>query len=97
MVEWSKRLGYGAESRRKVIGSRLGFAMRRLGDSVNPAANGYLFQTREANGSERRGMGFAFHFLCPRYIGTLSFTASKAIRLWETFTFTLFVFLLYLR
>ena len=34
MVEWLKRLGYGAENRRKVVSSRLGFAMRRLENSL---------------------------------------------------------------
>ena len=34
-------------------------------------------------------MGSAFHQLCPRYSVTLTPTAPKAIRLWETFTFTL--------
>ena len=49
---------------------------------------GTFFELGKQNGSERRGMGFAFHFLYPRYSGTLSFTAPKAIRRWETFTFT---------
>ena len=40
--------------------------------------------------SERRGMGSAFHQLCPRYSGTLTPTAPTAIRLWEIFTFTFF-------
>ena len=39
--------------------------------------------------SERRGMGSAFHQLCPRYSGTLTPTAPTAIRLWDTFTFFL--------
>ena len=30
MVEWSESLDCGAECRRKVVNSRLGFAMRRL-------------------------------------------------------------------
>ena len=34
-------------------------------------------------------MGSAFHQLCPRYSGTLNPTAPMAIRLWETFTFSL--------
>ena len=34
-------------------------------------------------------MGSAFHQLCPRYSGTLTPTAPTAIRLWDTFTFTL--------
>ena len=34
-------------------------------------------------------MGSAFHQLCPRYSGTLTPIAPTAIRLWDTFTFTL--------
>ena len=34
MVEWLERLGYGAESRRKFVSSRLGFAMWRLENSL---------------------------------------------------------------
>ena len=54
MVEWWERLGYGAESRCKIVSSRLGFAMRRLENSINPAVNGYLFselvKDKEAKG-----------------------------------------------
>ena len=39
-----------------------------------------------------RLMGFAFHQLCPRYSGTLTPTATTAIRLWEAFTFIFNVF-----
>ena len=60
--------------------------------SVNPAENEYLFRIREEQGSERRGMGSAFHQLCPRYSGILSPTA-PTIRLWETFTFFFFFLL----
>ena len=55
--------------------------------SVNPAVNGYLFQIREGQGSERRGLSSAFRQLCPKYSGTLTPTASTAIRVWEIFTF----------
>ena len=81
MDEWLERLNYGAESHRKVVSSRLGFAMRRLRKtlSVNPAVNGYLFRIRE--GSERKGMGSAFHRLCPRYNGALT---PLPLRLLET-------------
>ena len=44
MVEWLERLDYGAESRRKVVSSRLGFATRRLENSVNPAVMGTFFE-----------------------------------------------------
>ena len=50
----------------------------------NPAANGYLCLNEEY-GSERRGMGFAFHQLGPRYSWTLTPLPHTAIRLWETF------------
>ena len=72
------------------VSSRLGFAMRRLENSVIPTVSGYLFRTREAKGEGwARGMGSAFHQLCPRYSGTLTPTAPTTIRLWETFTFYL--------
>ena len=34
IVEWLQRLGYGAEGRRKVVSSRLGFAIQRLENSL---------------------------------------------------------------
>ena len=34
VVEWLEQLEYGAESRRKVVSSRLGFAMRQLENSL---------------------------------------------------------------
>ena len=34
VVEWLEQLDYGAESRLKVVSSRLGFAMRRLENSL---------------------------------------------------------------
>ena len=47
-VELLGWLGYGAESRHKVVSSRLGFAMRRLETlSLIPAVNEYLFRIRE--------------------------------------------------
>ena len=47
VVEWLERDDYGAESRRKVVSSRLDFAMRRLENSVSPAVNGYNLRIRE--------------------------------------------------
>ena len=77
MVEWLERLGYGAESRHKVVCSRLGTAMQRLENSLCqpsskwiPFSNkGRLRQRKERDGQR---------------LGTLTPTASK---LWETFTF----------
>ena len=50
--------------------------------------NEYLYRIRKRLGSERTGIGSAFHQLCLRYNGTLIPTAPTAIRLWKTFTFT---------
>ena len=47
MVEWFEQLDHGAESRRNVVRSRLGFAVRRLENSVDRAVNGYLFRIRD--------------------------------------------------
>ena len=48
MVEWLEWLDYDAESRRKVVSSRLDSPCddwKTL--SVNPAVNGYLFRIKE--------------------------------------------------
>ena len=57
VVEWLERLDYGAESRRKVVSSGLGFAMRRLKEtlSVNPAVNGYFFELGKAKAAKGEG------------------------------------------
>ena len=72
VVEWLGRLDYGAESRRRVVSSRLGFAIRRLENSVNQALNGYLFRIREGWDSDRRGISSAFHLLCRSNSGILT-------------------------
>ena len=89
MVERLKQLDYhGAESRRNFVSLRLGFAMRRLENSLCRPSSEWVPFFRMREESERRGMGSAFHQLCPRYSGTLTPTALTAIRLWKTFTFT---------
>ena len=48
VVEWLERLGYGAESRRKVVRSRLCFAMRGLENSLcQPSSKWAPFRIRE--------------------------------------------------
>ena len=51
MVGRLERFDYGAESRRKAVSSRLGFAMRRVENSLcQPSElglNEYLFRIRE--------------------------------------------------
>ena len=44
-----------SESRRKVGRSRLGFAMRRLENSVNSAVNEYLFRIRKDKAAKEEG------------------------------------------
>ena len=59
VVEWLVRLGYGAESRRKVVSSRLGFAMRRLKNSLcQPSSKWVPFsnQGRIRQRKERDGL-----------------------------------------
>ena len=71
----------------KVVTSRLGFAMRRLENSLCPTSSEWVpFSNEERLRQQRRGMGSAYHQLCPRYSGTLTPTAPTAIMLWETFT-----------
>ena len=73
------------------VSSRLGCAMRRLENSLcQPSRKWVPFSNKGRISSERRGMGSAFHQLCPRYSGTLAPTAPTAIKLWDTFTFTFF-------
>ena len=66
---------------------------REFGARLRHAATGKLSLSTQQKmctffeDSERRGMGSAFHQLCPRYSGTLTHTAPTAIRLWDTFTF----------
>ena len=72
VVDWLERLGYGAESRRKVVRSPPGFAMS-------------FDDWKTLSVSERRGMGSAFYQLCPGYCAPLASTAPAAIRQWETF------------
>ena len=82
VVEWLEQLDYSAESSRKV-NSRLGFAMRQLKNSLcRPSSD--LWKTMAAKGG-----GWAPPFInCAQDTVRLTPTASTAIRLWETFTFT---------
>ena len=58
VVEWLERFDYGAESRRKVVCSRLG-DWKTL--SVNPAVNGYHFESWKAKAA--KGEGWAPPFI----------------------------------
>ena len=58
VVGWLERLDYGAESRRNIVCSRLGFAMRRLENSLSLSAQqwmGTLFELGKANAAKGEG------------------------------------------
>ena len=81
VVKWLERLDYGAKSCRKVVSSRLGFAMRRLENSLcNPAVNGYLFANKGRLRQRKERDGLRLSSAVPRYSGTLTPTAPTAIR-----------------
>ena len=68
MVKWLERLDHGAENRHEVVSSRLGFTMRQLEHSLcQPNSEWVPFRIGEGYGSDRRGMGSAFHQLCTKY------------------------------
>ena len=50
-------------------------ATGKLSLSTQQKKMGIFFELGKDEGSERRGMGSAFHQLCPRYSGTLTPTA----------------------
>ena len=82
MVEWLEQLDYGAESCLKVVSSRLGFAVRRLENSLCQSSSEWVpFSNWGRQRKERTGL--RLHQLCPRYSGTLTPTAPTAMRLWE--------------
>ena len=57
MVEWLKQHDYGAESRRNFVSLRLGFAMRRLKNSLcRPSSEWVLFSNKERQRKERDGL-----------------------------------------
>ena len=65
--EWLEQLDYGAGSRRKVVISRLGFAMRRLENSLCPPSSKWvpLFEFGKAKAA--KGEGWAPPFIsCAR-------------------------------
>ena len=55
--------------------------------SVHPAANGYLIIREGSKGSGRRGMGSAFHMLCPGHGGSKQVTAATAYTAMRSLTF----------
>ena len=62
MVEWLEQLDYGAESRRKVVSSRLFFAMRRLENSFCQSSSEWVpspNQERLRQGNERDGLSLS--------------------------------------
>ena len=63
MVEWVERLDYGAESRRKVVSSRLGFTMRRLENSLCPPNRKWVLFFELGKAKAAKGEGWAPPFI----------------------------------
>ena len=78
---------YGAESRLKIVSSRLDFASDDW--KTQPSSKWVPFSNKGRIRQQKDRDESTFYQLCPRYSGTLSPTA---IRLRETSTFTLLYF-----
>ena len=59
MVEWSERLGYGAESRSKDVSSKLGFAMRRLENCLCQPSSEWVPFFESGKDNAAKGEGWA--------------------------------------
>ena len=82
MVEWLETLGYC----RQGCGFESGVGQPTTGSRwVHFSYQGRIRQLR-------RRVGSAFHMLCPRDSEPLTFTASTATRLLETFIYLIFFF-----
>ena len=89
MVGWLEQLDNGAESRRKVVSSRLGLAMWRLENSLcRPSSEWVPFSIlgRLRQGKDRDGL--CLSSAVPKIQRYSNPNAPTAIRQWETFTFT---------
>ena len=82
VAEWSERFGNGAVGR----GIEPGIDQLATGTFYHTSIKGYLFKSGDCQGSERGGMGIAFHMLCPRYSEHL-ISDHIATWLWEPFIF----------
>ena len=60
-MEWLEWLVYGAESHRKVVSSRLGFAIRQPEYSVNPAVNGNFIELGKDKAAKGEGLAPPFN------------------------------------
>ena len=73
LVEWLERLCCSAKSCWNVVSLRLGFATRRLENTLcQPSSIRVPFSNQGRIRQRRRGMGSALHLLCPIYNGTLN-------------------------
>ena len=82
VVEWLERRGYGAESRRKIVSSRLGnFLCQPSSKWVTFSNQGKIRQRKERDGLRPS-------FAVPMIQWDCNPTAPTTIRLWETFPLT---------
>ena len=73
LVKWLERLRYSAKSCRKVVSLRLGFATRRLENTLCQPSNIWIpFSNQGRIRQRRRCMGSALRLLCLKNNGTLN-------------------------
>ena len=64
VVEWLERRGYGAESRRKVVSSRLCFAIRLLENFLCQSSSKWVTFFESGKNKAAKGAGWAPPFFC---------------------------------
>ena len=85
VVRWLERLGYGAGKRRKVVSSRLGFAIRRLKSSLcQPNSKWVPSSNQRRIRQQKEKDGLCLSSAVPK----IAPNVPTAIGLWETFIFT---------
>ena len=82
MVEWLEQLDYGTESRRKVVCSRLDFAMRRLEHSLwQPSSEWVPFSNQGRLRQQKERDGLRLSSAVPKVQWHSNPTVPRAIRL----------------
>ena len=84
VVRWLERLGNGADKRRKVVSSRLGFAIRRLKSSLcQPNSKWVPSSNQRRIRRQKEKDGLCLTSAVPK----IAPNVPTAIRLWQTFIF----------
>ena len=90
VVERLERRGYSTDSRRKVVSSRLGFAIRLRKNFLGQPSSKWVTFSNQGKIRQRKGQdGLRLSFAMPMIQWDSNPTAPTAFRLWDTFTLTL--------